>query len=257
MSGLGPEASALLEAGSHGDEPTPADRERVLAAIAARLAAGAAAGLAAGAAGATAAGGTTASAWARLGWAAKAILAAGLVGAIGAGAASLLRAPPRRETPAVSSDPHGALPEASRATAMDSTPRSTAEADPPTPALSSSTDALGAPAPPRWTAAPRRGPAIAGDVAAEVRLLSDAQTAVRDGDAARALALLDEHARRYPKGALGEERDAARVAVLCALGRDDEARTAADRFLRAAPDSPHAGPIRASCAGTPKAPLAP
>jgi hypothetical protein len=254
MSGLGPEASAFLEAGSHGDEPTDADRERIRAAIAARVATGAAAGLAA-AAGATvgaAAGGSTASAWARLGWAAKALVAVGFVGTIGAGAASLLRAPPRRPTSAVSSDPHSALQEASRVTAADST--STEAADGPTPTLSSSGFALAAPAPSAWAAPSRRVPAMTGDVAAEVRLLSDAQAAVRGGDAARALALLDEHAQRYPKGALGEERDAARVAALCALGRNAEARTLADRFLRTVPDSPHAGPMRASCAGAPKAP---
>jgi outer membrane protein assembly factor BamD (BamD/ComL family) len=93
-----------------------------------------------------------------------------------------------------------------------------------------------------------------GDGAAEVRLLGDAQSEMRAGEPERALLLFDEHARRYPKGALGEERDAARIGALCALGRISEAREATDRFLRAAPLSPHAGPLRASCGGSPAAP---
>src|SRR5208283_4452338 len=99
------------------------------------------------------------------------------------------------------------------------------------------------------TAASARGQTT-GDVAAEVRLIGEAHTAIRGGDAERALALLDEHARRFPKGALGEERDAARINALCALGRTSEARDATERFLRAAPLSPHAGPLRTSCGGS-------
>jgi outer membrane protein assembly factor BamD (BamD/ComL family) len=91
-------------------------------------------------------------------------------------------------------------------------------------------------------------------VAAEVLLLGEAHAAIRNGQAEHALALLDEHSRRFPRGALGEEREASRVTALCALGRVAEARAAADRFLRVSPLSPHAGRVRASCGGSPAAP---
>jgi len=83
----------------------------------------------------------------------------------------------------------------------------------------------------------------------EIALVRDARAALRGGDAPRALALLDEHTRRFPRGALAEDCDAERIHALCALGRSPEARTLATRFLTAHPASPHAPSIRASCGG--------
>ena len=77
----------------------------------------------------------------------------------------------------------------------------------------------------------------------------DARSALRSGGAARTLALLDEHARRFPRGALAEDCDAERIFALCALGRDGEARSLASRFLTGHPASPHAPSVRASCGG--------
>ncbi|MGH7282482.1 MAG: hypothetical protein ACRELY_13225 [Polyangiaceae bacterium] len=87
-------------------------------------------------------------------------------------------------------------------------------------------------------------------VTAEVDLLRRAQEALNDGDANAALALLDEHARKYPNGALAEEREAARVVALCAANRVDDARATAQSFSTAHPQSPFAARIAASCAGT-------
>jgi hypothetical protein len=82
---------------------------------------------------------------------------------------------------------------------------------------------------------------------AETRLLRDADVALRSGDAQRALALLDEHAARFPDGVLQEERAAERVLALCGLGRTSEARADVDRFLRERPRSPLADRVRSSC----------
>jgi RNA polymerase sigma-70 factor (ECF subfamily) len=86
-----------------------------------------------------------------------------------------------------------------------------------------------------------------GTVAEETRLLRRADESLRSGDAARALVLLDEHARTFPHGVLTEERSAERVLTLCKLGRKAQARAEATRFLRATPDSPLADSIRKSC----------
>ncbi len=48
---------------------------------------------------------------------------------------------------------------------------------------------------------------------------------------------------------LGEERAAERILALCALGRKDEARTEAQRFLSRFPRSPVAERVRTSCGG--------
>jgi len=85
-----------------------------------------------------------------------------------------------------------------------------------------------------------------GAVAAEVRMLTEAQADIQAGDAS-ALGYPRRSFTSVPKGALVEEREAARIAALCALGRVTEAREAADRFVRATPRSPQVGSVRASC----------
>jgi hypothetical protein len=105
------------------------------------------------------------------------------------------------------------------------------------------------------TSAARQRPKPAGaqparvDVAAEVLLLGRAREAMNARDPSAALALLDEHARRYPSGALTEERQAAFVPVLCALGHTGEARAARDHFLAAYSKSPYADTVRVACSG--------
>ncbi len=89
--------------------------------------------------------------------------------------------------------------------------------------------------------------AFEGAVGAETRLLRRADEELRHGNAAAALALLDEHARTFPHGVLSEERSAERVTTLCALGRVAEARVEAQRFLTSAADSPLAKTVRTSC----------
>jgi hypothetical protein len=61
-------------------------------------------------------------------------------------------------------------------------------------------------------------------LAQEVALLSRAATQLRSGQAAKALKVLDEHERRFPRGSLREERRAARAQAFCLLGQVDKAR---------------------------------
>lgn len=61
------------------------------------------------------------------------------------------------------------------------------------------------------------------DLSAEMRLLSDARRALRGGEAAVALSLLEQHRERFPAGALAEEREAHAILALRTLGRTAEA----------------------------------
>lgn len=112
------------------------------------------------------------------------------------------------------------------------------------------TPVVEAPAPPVAAAPfarPRRVEAE-DDLAGELLLIQRAQRALARGDGAAALEALDEHARAHPHGRLTEERQAARVLALCAVGRSDEARVAAARFVARYPTSPHAARVRGACA---------
>jgi len=91
---------------------------------------------------------------------------------------------------------------------------------------------------------------------AEVELIQRAQQALEAGDATAALVLLSEHARRFPNGALSEERDAARVLALCGAGQQDDAEQMGAAFLGRYPSSPLASRVRASCAGPSSSPHA-
>ena len=84
--------------------------------------------------------------------------------------------------------------------------------------------ATGPPAPPLLAPGP------APPTSSEARLLADALARLHaDDDAAGALVLLDEHERRYPRGALATEARVTRAEVLLALGRRTEALRALDR----------------------------
>jgi len=110
--------------------------------------------------------------------------------------------------------------------------------------------------PPRTTHAKAAPAELGPDVAGEIALLNDAQRALAGGQPDRALALLDRHARQFPRGSLSEERAAARIIALCALGRVTTARAEAAAFVRRAPASPLAERVQAAC-GNAIDPLAP
>jgi outer membrane protein assembly factor BamD (BamD/ComL family) len=77
-------------------------------------------------------------------------------------------------------------------------------------------------------------------------LMQQARAALAAHDPARALRALNEHARRFPDGALAEEREGLRIAALQAAGKRDEAQRDADRFKKRYPRSvlsqPSSGP---------------
>lgn len=81
-------------------------------------------------------------------------------------------------------------------------------------------------------------------LAQEVALLSRATSDLRAGRAADALSALDEHQRKFPTGALSEERRAARAQALCSLGRVSEGRA---ELSRLAPHSPAAARAEQLC----------
>ncbi|MDC0672426.1 RNA polymerase sigma factor [Nannocystis radixulma] len=75
-------------------------------------------------------------------------------------------------------------------------------------------------------------------LSAEVALLDEARTRLDAGAPAAALALLGTHASEFPRGALVDAREAARVEALCALERGDEAEASARRLVSEHPVSP-------------------
>lgn len=96
-------------------------------------------------------------------------------------------------------------------------------------------------------AAANRDPRL--DVAAESALLSNAASALRRRDFGRAFASLNEHARRFPAGVLGEERDAMRVRALVQSGDSAAACSHGQDFARRFPTSAYEPETRAACAG--------
>ena len=81
----------------------------------------------------------------------------------------------------------------------------------------------------------------------EVSLLSRAETALHSGKLEAALTLLDEHERKFTSGLLAEERIAARVQALCALGRKAEADA---QLVRLSSQSLHASRAPQACRRT-------
>ena len=149
--------------------------------------------------------------------------------AVAGGAAIALRHLPRSAAPAVTEPGPGLTASA---------------AEPPPPALEAPSPAL-APPPARPSSAHRAAPA-ADLLPAELALLQRARNAYVGRRFPEALALLAEHARRFPRGRLAEEREALRVRSLVASGRSEEARRAAAAFAVRFPRSillrhPHDG----------------
>jgi TolA-binding protein len=71
----------------------------------------------------------------------------------------------------------------------------------------------------------------------EAELLEQARAALKAGDSARALQRASEHAQRFPRGVLVQEREVLAIQALRRLGRDAEADRRADAFAKAFPGS--------------------
>jgi hypothetical protein len=78
-------------------------------------------------------------------------------------------------------------------------------------------------------------------------MLSKATGLLNTGRASEALRALDEHQRRFPSGALTEERRGARAQALCTLGNRAEAEKELARLARSSPSSPHLAQARKLC----------
>jgi len=117
------------------------------------------------------------------------------------------------------------------------TPVASAESSPPSPSSS--------PLPSADASTARRPADRLGE---EVSILSRAEAELHSGRFASALRLLDEHQRKFPNGKLSQERIAAKIQALCALGRSSDADA---ELARLAPDSVHEGRARAACSKTP------
>jgi hypothetical protein len=84
----------------------------------------------------------------------------------------------------------------------------------------------------------------------EVQILSRAERELHNGRPELALKALDEHQRRFASGALVQERSAARVQALCALGRTQEAKVESIKLKRSSPNSPQAAQMSSPCEST-------
>ena len=224
------------------------DRERVWASIAAACVAteagiAAAAGAAAGSAG-TAPGSVLSvlASW-------KGVA---LVAVFGGGVATYHMTRPRPVEPRPLSAPVARHP-AAIPTMPRAEPAPQPEALPPVPA----TTVVKTPAPSHAPAAHTSRPAgVSGEqpddtarigtsrLAEESRAVIAARRALRDGDPAACLRLLEAARTAFPDGSLAQEREALTIQALASDGQHELAAQRAARFLREHPESPHAADLR-------------
>lgn len=91
----------------------------------------------------------------------------------------------------------------------------------------------------------------AGDIAAERALIDTARTALARGLASDALTATDAHAKRFPRGSLGEEREAIAIQALAATGARAAARSRAERFRKTYPSSIFGAAVQSAAEGPP------
>lgn len=108
------------------------------------------------------------------------------------------------------------------------------------------------PAPSSGAARPSRSRAAvsdytADDLEAELALIKRATTAKKEGRHADGLAALREHAERFARGVLADERTVLKAELHCAAGRVQEADALVQAFLREHAGSALAGRMRNVC----------
>lgn len=228
MAELTPEARHLFAAGQRAHEPDAEAERRVSAALRARIGA-AALGTAIAVHPSTASAAKGIAVTAKLWWAgsAGALISAAVAGAVWLAPSS----EPAASTPSAAAASHGAAKPAG--VRPDVAPRAS--------------DALlpaSAPPPPPIKAS-ARPPVV--DLRQEAELLARAQRALRSGQPGLALEVLAEHAQKFPRGALAQEREAARALASCKLGRTAEGLASIERLRRQAPSSVHLKRAEAAC----------
>lgn len=100
------------------------------------------------------------------------------------------------------------------------------------------------------TEARREEPRATQSIAGEVAALDGVRARLNESDAPGALGALDEYRRDYPEGALGQEATLLRIEALVASGDVARARSAAERFLRDHPSTPHKKRLRTLIGGS-------
>jgi RNA polymerase sigma factor (sigma-70 family) len=124
----------------------------------------------------------------------------------------------------------------------------------------SSADALGAnsaASPPTTSAAPSLSSAPTdadegdGRGATEGALIQRASAALAAGRSGEAIKLAQSHAKKYPRGRMGQERDVILIQALVLAGQHERAVELADRFRRASPASPFLPTIDAAIGAKP------
>ena len=240
MSDLTEGGKRLVKAGRQADRPSDADRERVRALLSARL--GDAALLTTTLSEAPPPNGGVQVLRAKLvkwGWVGSTVLVAGVAWFV-----------PRF---AHQSEQHAP---AASASALTPVRPASAAASPALPELPATTAPLSSPSatrvvPPDGTShtpdSQKGAPRTRDRLAEEVALLSRAETELHAGRPAKALVALAEHQSKFPRGALAEERTAARIQALCALGRTDEANLQLRQLLHISPNSALEERTRQAC----------
>jgi hypothetical protein len=252
MNDLGPEARSMLEAARGAEAPTRADRQRIKHAVLLRVATVGAASAASVAAGGAAA----------MSVAAKVTVVALTVAVLGGGTVSLWAWKAHTPPP----------PAALHRTASRHSASRTPSVLPPRPVVAPEAPAVVEEARPQPVLPEvRRREVVRGEVRPagtvsapvaerapapvptldsldpELTALRQAQEDLRAGLPAQALRRLAEYDRRFGKGTLSEERQAIGAIALCRLYPGPAAEAQAERFLRAAPDSPLAERVRSAC----------
>lgn len=223
-----------LEGGAYSEDTSARDAvlRRIQAAIVlAPLAAGVAGSAAAAVSGASAAAGAAgakANLALALGWKGAALVA---VLAFGGGVA-VSEARYGRSKPAVSADPKPAAPTSQERTVAPVLPPAPSLPEPFATSIPEVVPA-GAASTPHATAAP---PSVS-DVNEERALIDTARSALARGLAEGALAATEQHASRFPRGRLAEEREALAVQALSLAGDRTAAEARATRFRRSFPSS--------------------
>lgn len=232
MSDLSEGGKALVQAARRADRPSDADRKRVLAALQARLGDAALLGASASEAPRAVASGVS--------FARSKLLKWGFVGStvLVAGVALFV---PRFTHESEQAEPKPSVSVASAVTTPVAVPPRTEPDLPTSPNPRSDEPAAASIATPegarRSIAAPKAPARSRDGLTEEVALLSRAETELHAGRPAKALVALAEHQRRFPRGALAEERTAAKIQALCALGRNEEANAQLRQLLHISPKS--------------------
>jgi len=234
MSDLSVGGKALVQAGKQADRPTSADRARVLEALRGRLGDAAVLGTSVTYAPRGAGRGRA--------WRSKLVKWA-LVGPTVLVTGALWFAPRiwQRSATVVPTTPASAVN-----VAPEPTPLGSALPEVAPPVLSPASALAAGSASSRPGDAPRAARSR-DSLAGEVALLSRAETELRAGRPGKALLALNEHQRKFPRGALAEERTAARIQALCALGRSDEADAQLKQLQHISPNSAHQERARQVC----------